>query len=421
MRGVLKPPAQGRDAYSQVIPLQDNNAYYINGQYPQQPQQSPAQQSQSNTWPADPETPYYPSAAAYGTPSTQYSNQNNGGYPSVEQSPSAPQTSQYHGYDARSNSYTYPEPAQATIPYVQQRPGASVDPESPEQSSTPKPDRMLYGQRYQNTVQDLEELMERLQVEIDASFVDGVHECCKTELTLGGNAFVPLMRPNIGPYADGGKQDLPAEFKKNFPSEVAKEKEPSQEDSQAETQTKSQDEPQPNTDAAPTTQEGNGASETQQPATSSASKQTPTRPTVTEPEDPLKHRRSRPPRHHPTRRFTWSRPAYREPRWVQIHVQQLLAIPSRRRRHALLLHLPRQLAEQRSLLPCPSPSNHHSAIPSSSVHAPKNERKLGLQRLVVYQILLKRKCNHCPVSPCGFTSHTPLSQKATTQTTGAES
>jgi hypothetical protein len=288
MRGVLKPPAQGRDAYSQVIPLQDNNAYYINGQYPQQPQQSPAQQSQSNTWPADPETPYYPSAAAYGTPSTQYSNQNNGGYPSVEQSPSAPQTSQYHGYDARSNSYTYPEPAQATTPYVQQRPGASVDPESPEQSSTPKHDRMLYGQRYQNTVQDLEELMERLQVEIDASFVDGVHECCKTELTLGGNAFVPLMRPNIGPYADGGKQDLPAEFKKNFPSEVAKEKEPSQEDSQAETQTQSQDEPQPNTDAAPTTQEGNGASETQQPATSSASKQTPTRPTVTEPEDPLK-------------------------------------------------------------------------------------------------------------------------------------
>jgi hypothetical protein len=288
MRGVLKPPAHGREAYSQVIPLQVN-AYYVNGQYPQQAQQSPAQQSQSNTWPAAPETPYYPSTGAYGTPSTQYSNQNNGVYPSVEQSPSAPQATQYHGYDARSNSYTYPDPAQTTTPYVQQRPGASVDPESPIPDSTPKHDRMLYGQRYQNTVHDLEELMERLQVEIDASFVDGVHECCKTELTLGGNAFVPLMRPNIGPYADGGKQDLPAEFKKNFPPEVAKDKEPSQEENQAEPQTQSQDTPQQqDADAAPATQQGNNAPESQQPASSSAPKQTPTKLAVPEPEDPLK-------------------------------------------------------------------------------------------------------------------------------------
>lgn len=286
MRGVLKPTRHGRNAYSQVVPLQ-NNAYYSTAQYPQQSRQSPAQQSQQNAWPAAPETPYY-SGGAYGTPSTQYSNSHNSGHTPVDQPSSGSQTTQYHGYDPSSNSYTYPKPAQTT-PYSQQPAGASEDPTSPNEDSTPKNDRASYGQRYQNTVHDLEELMALLQTDIDASCVDGVHECCKTELSLGGSAFVPLMRPNIGPYADGGKQDLPAEFKKNFPPDVAKEKESSQEKNQAESQTQSQDPPQQDVDAATTAQQEGGTSESQQPASSSTPNQTPTKSvSVPEPEDPLK-------------------------------------------------------------------------------------------------------------------------------------
>ena len=291
MHGVLKPVPHARDAYSQVTTLQNTNSYY-GAQYahPSQVQQQPQQQS---SWPAPVETPYYPSTAAYGTPSAQQNSQySNGAYATPEQPSSASQTAQYSGYDPRTNSYTYPEPAQTT-PYSQQQQqqaGQSEDPVSPTQDSAQKNDRMTYGLRYQNTVHDLDELVTLLQADIDAAFVDGVHECVKSELSLGGNAFVPLMRPNIGPYADGGNQDLPADFKKNFTAEIAKEKRASQEeDNQTESRTQSQDAPQQNTDT-PATQPENGLSEAQQPASSSATQQTPSKPANPEPEeDPLKN------------------------------------------------------------------------------------------------------------------------------------
>lgn len=286
MQGVLKPSPNARDAYSHSTRL-PGGSYYNTAQYPQPPQQSPVQQAQQpDSWPAPVETPYYPSTGTYGTPSAQYSGQyNNGKYATPEQPSSASQSTQYQGYDPSSKSYTYPDPAQTT-PYGQQQAGTSEDPVSPSQDSAQKNDKASYGLRYQNTVHDLDELMRLLQGEIDASFVDGVHECVKSELSLGGNAFVPLMRPGIGPYAEGGNQDLPAEYKKNFTAEIAKEKEPSQED-QAESQTPLQDASQQDVDA-PAAQQEDESSEPQQAASSSAPQQTPSKPAVPEPEDPLK-------------------------------------------------------------------------------------------------------------------------------------
>ena len=239
MHGVLKPVSQSRDAYSQVTPLQNNHSYY-GAQYahPSQTQQS----QQSNSWNTSLDSPYYP----YGTPSAQQGS--NGAYATPGHPSSASQTAQYSGYDPSSNSYTYPEPAQST-PYTPQQAGRSEDPTSPNQDSGQKDDRATYGLRYQNTVHDLDELMGLLQADIDAAAKDGVHEFVKSEFSLGGNAFVPLMRPNIGPYADGGNQDLPADFKKNFTADIAKEKRASQaEDNQTESQTQSQDQPQQDTD-----------------------------------------------------------------------------------------------------------------------------------------------------------------------------
>lgn len=275
MHGVLKPVLQSRDAYSQVTPLQGNHSYY-GAQYahPSQTQQS----QQPNSWNASLDSPYYPCE----TPSAQKGS--NGAHATPGQPSSASQTAQYSGYDPSSNSYTYPEPTQST-PYTPQQAGRSEDPTSQNQDSGQKDDRATYGLRYQNTVHDLDELMDLLQAEIDAAFKDGIHECVKSELSLGGNAFVPLMRPNIGPYADGGNQDLPADFKKNFTEDLAKEKRASQEENN---QTQSQESSQQDADT-PAAQPENGSSEAQEPASSSTTQQTPSQPAIPEPEDPLKN------------------------------------------------------------------------------------------------------------------------------------
>jgi len=279
MQGVLKPVPHARDAYSQVTPLQDNG-YYSTAQYAQPSQPSPAQQQ--NSWSTSVESPYYPSTGAYGTPSAQHGGRyNTGAYATPEQPSSA---SQYPDCDPSSNSYTYPDPAQTT-PYPRQQTAPSENPVSPNQDSAQKNDRTTYGLRYQNTVHDLDELMGFMQAEIDAASKNGVHECVKSELSLGGNAFVPLMRPNIGPYADGGTQDLPADFKKNFTADIAKEKRASDEEDQAEPQTQSQGPSQQDTPAA---QQGDASAGAQQPASSSTPQQTPNKPAVPEPEDPLK-------------------------------------------------------------------------------------------------------------------------------------
>ena len=59
----------------------------------------------------------------------------------------------------------------------------------------------------------LDDLTNALKADIDAGATSSVPECTTSELSLGASALVPLHRPHIGPYADGGEQDLPPEFK----------------------------------------------------------------------------------------------------------------------------------------------------------------------------------------------------------------
>ncbi|KAK4503073.1 hypothetical protein PRZ48_006500 [Zasmidium cellare] len=62
----------------------------------------------------------------------------------------------------------------------------------------------------------LEALAEALKNEIQGSTESTVPECTTVELSLAYSALIPLVRPTIGPYADGQTNDLPAEFKTNI-------------------------------------------------------------------------------------------------------------------------------------------------------------------------------------------------------------
>lgn len=62
----------------------------------------------------------------------------------------------------------------------------------------------------------LDELTNAIRAEIEAGAQSSVPECTTSELSLALSARVPLHRPNIGPYAEGGEHDLPAEFKTSW-------------------------------------------------------------------------------------------------------------------------------------------------------------------------------------------------------------
>lgn len=133
--------------------------------------------------------------------------------------------------------------------------------------------------------------MTQLQADVDAAVVeDGENELCKSELSLGPTVFVPLLRPNIGPYADGGEQDLPADFKTNFPSDTATEGQTSQ-SGQGEAQTESQDSPEQDGEGSQEpsqTQQDGDSSENPQASATPDAQATPAKSAVPEPEDPLK-------------------------------------------------------------------------------------------------------------------------------------
>lgn len=59
----------------------------------------------------------------------------------------------------------------------------------------------------------LAELTTALRREIDACSGSEVPELTTCELGVRDDAILPLLRPAIGPYADGGEHDLPADFK----------------------------------------------------------------------------------------------------------------------------------------------------------------------------------------------------------------
>ena len=64
----------------------------------------------------------------------------------------------------------------------------------------------------------LDELANTIRADIDAGAQSSVPECTTSELSLALSAWVPLHRPNIGPYAEGGEHDLPTEFKTSWMS-----------------------------------------------------------------------------------------------------------------------------------------------------------------------------------------------------------
>lgn len=64
----------------------------------------------------------------------------------------------------------------------------------------------------------LEALSEALKNEIQGSAESTIPECTTVELSLAFNTLIPLVRPTIGPYANDGPNDLPAEFKTNIQS-----------------------------------------------------------------------------------------------------------------------------------------------------------------------------------------------------------
>jgi hypothetical protein len=63
------------------------------------------------------------------------------------------------------------------------------------------------------TFSSLLELTDALTNEIKACSASEVPNLTTCELSLREEAVVPLLRPHIGPYADGGEHDLPPEYK----------------------------------------------------------------------------------------------------------------------------------------------------------------------------------------------------------------
>lgn len=59
----------------------------------------------------------------------------------------------------------------------------------------------------------LQELTDALKAEIEACTRSEVPELTTCELSIREDATLPLLRPAIGPYSDGGEHDLGAEFK----------------------------------------------------------------------------------------------------------------------------------------------------------------------------------------------------------------
>jgi len=59
----------------------------------------------------------------------------------------------------------------------------------------------------------LQDATHALKQEITACTGSEVPELTTCELRIRDDAILPLLRPAIGPYADGGQHDLPAQFK----------------------------------------------------------------------------------------------------------------------------------------------------------------------------------------------------------------
>jgi len=64
----------------------------------------------------------------------------------------------------------------------------------------------------------LQQLIDAIRADIDASAQSTVPECTTSEISLTIDAVLPLHQPGIGPYSEGGAHDLPQRFKDNYTS-----------------------------------------------------------------------------------------------------------------------------------------------------------------------------------------------------------
>lgn len=248
------------------VPVTPGGAFYGAGQY--QHSQSQQQTPETQAWPGVVETPYYPGTAKRESISSQ-----DGGGLDASHSSQTPQTPQY-GYNPANNYYYYADAPQDSTPVERERP-VDDQPISPESAQITS-----YGINPSGSeAEDLEDLMTKIQEAIDAGFVNGVHQLMNVEFSLGKNASVPLLRPAVGPYAEGGAQDLPAEFKKDYP-EIDPEDDETSETNQNEAPQQPSDQQQQEPSNADATQEGEASSKTQLPPPSRRSRK--------KDEDPLK-------------------------------------------------------------------------------------------------------------------------------------
>lgn len=172
---------------------------------------TPGQTQQQS--PVTSQTSYNTSTPSYSQPSTQYATPTQG---------SASSSSDvYEGYAPAASTYAYPGSAPASMPthMSQSQSQSRTEDGTPSQTSSTGRSRgaTVYGLKYASQAMDLDAMIAALRADIEASAESPIPECTTTELSLHGSAFVPLLRPTIGPYADGGSQDLPEEFKVNFP------------------------------------------------------------------------------------------------------------------------------------------------------------------------------------------------------------
>lgn len=76
-----------------------------------------------------------------------------------------------------------------------------------------------HAQTVHGVFDTLQELVEALRKEIQSAKDSELPQLTTCELSLREGATLPLMRPTIGPYSEGGEHDLPAEFKTRWTDE----------------------------------------------------------------------------------------------------------------------------------------------------------------------------------------------------------
>lgn len=222
MHGILKPSRNG-GTYS---PPTSTSAPYerrVSFGSTQPQQYAYSQQSTPHQWgtfqaSANTYAPQVTSSNMYSTPQQPQAPQ----YAVPSYSSTATQSTPSQGdYSSSSTLYTYPSvtPITPTVPSpVQTQQSQHAPPPATPPSESPRRERSatVYGLKYSTTFSTLDELITALKTEMEQDAAQMPPLTTTTELCLSAGAMLPLLRPTIGPYADGGEQDLPPDFKRHY-------------------------------------------------------------------------------------------------------------------------------------------------------------------------------------------------------------